>query len=203
MKWRKRQKRITRKRRSNDEYCLESRSKKDRTCETNRNFLPRQKRHRKRMDSKRQTLKASLLFLYYPEGNTFVDLSLPLSAKLVIATWFLFFFFLNQRLESSVTIFLRNIGHGEGNWITNKRKKNQRTTDSMLRKYTKESVYRNIILFVRPEGRSCRKKIWLPKPRRLGVVPVYCGAARKLSRQFAKTRGEIRNSRAYTSNPIG
>lgn len=113
------------------------------------------------------------------------------------------FFFLNQRLESSVTIFLRNIGNEEGNSITNKRRKNQRTTDSMLRKYTKESVYRNIILFVRPEGRSCRKKIWLPKPRRLGVVPVYCGAARKLSRQFAKTRGEIRNSRAYTSNPIG
>lgn len=158
MKWRKRQKRITRKGRSNDEYCLESRSKKDRSCETNRNFLPRQKRHRKRMDSKRQTLKASLLFLYYPEGNTFVDLSLPLSAKLVIATWFLFFFFLNQRLESSVTIFLRNIGHGEGNWITNKRRKNQRTTDSMLRKYTKESVYRNIILFVRPRVDPVVKK---------------------------------------------
>ena len=40
----KRQKRITRKGRSNDEYCPESRSKEDRTCETNRNFLLRDKR---------------------------------------------------------------------------------------------------------------------------------------------------------------
>lgn len=60
-------------------------------------------------------------------------------------------------------------------------------------------------MFVRPsaKGQSCHKKIWGSKRgRRLGVVPVYRGALES-SRQFAKIRGEIRNSRAYTSNPIG
>lgn len=124
--------RITSKGRSNDEYCLESRSKEDRTCETNRNFLPRQKRHRKRMDSECQTLKASLLlFLYYPEGNSFVDLSLPLSAKLVIATWF-FFFFRSRPMSrvESLQYLRKHRAEKGGNWIS---EGNRRTTSDRCR----------------------------------------------------------------------
>ena len=124
------------------------------------------------MDSECQTLKASLLFPYYPEGNTFVDLSLPLSTKLVIVTWYIFFSRSSQRLESR---YLRNIGRRRKEIESCiSEEKNQRTTRDRWGR--KECVYRIYIyiLFVGSEGRSSRKKIWLPKTGRLGAVPVYC-----------------------------